>query len=115
VRLQRRAGKRRPHRASQCRASRDGPAFLLPANRIPVAQASDQPLVTGSSGMVGYVEVPPGSVELRGFRAGEAEPFGSAQLGVVPGQLSMASLRPAYLLDANVVGRTIELSSDPAL
>ena len=83
-------------------------AFLLSTSRLPIAQSADQPLVTGSSGMVGFVGVPPGTAQLFAFRAGDTEPFGSAQLGVVPGQVSMASLRPAYILDAGVLPVTPE-------
>jgi hypothetical protein len=68
--------------------------FSLPSSRIPLAVPMAEPLVTGASGQVGFVGVPPGAVQLRAFRPYEAQPFGTTELGTVPGQISVGSIRP---------------------
>jgi hypothetical protein len=87
--------------------------FLLPPSRVPIEQPAQQPLVTGTSGRAGYIGVPPGAVQLRAFRRGEAEPYGTVELGVVPGEVSVASLRPAYFVDANVGAGLTEPEAEP--
>jgi hypothetical protein len=77
--------------------------FLLPSSRIPIAQPAGS-VITIESGLLGYLGVPPGAVQLRAFRRGDTEPFGRAELGIVAGEMSAASLRPAYLNDANLRG-----------
>jgi hypothetical protein len=81
--------------------------YQLPASRIPIAVPPDQPLYTGTSGLVGYWGVPAGAVQARAYRRGDTAPFATAELGSVPGQMSQASIRPPYLNDANVVGTPI--------
>jgi len=78
--------------------------FVLPNSRIPIEVPPDEPLVTGASGMVGFIGVPPGAVQLRAFRRDEAQPFGTTELGAVSGEISVGSLRPAYLRGANLGG-----------
>jgi hypothetical protein len=74
--------------------------FLLPDSRIPIAQS--EPLVTATSGRAGYLDVPPGAVQLRAFRGDDTEPFGSTEIGVAPGQMAVALLRPAFFPDADL-------------
>ena len=83
--------------------------FQLPASRIPIAQPpnGDGSVGTGPSGAVGYLKVPEGAVQVRAFRSDMTE-IGSAQLGVEPGEISVVSIRPPYLNDANVVGVPID-------
>lgn len=78
--------------------------FLLSASRIPIAQAMDQTLYTAASGLVGYLGVPTGAVQAQAYRRGDADPFGTVQLGSLADQISQASIRPAYRLDANLTG-----------
>jgi hypothetical protein len=82
--------------------------YLVPASRIPIRVPTDQPVYTGASGLVGYWGVPAGALQARAYRRGESEPFASAELGSLPGQMSQASLRPRYLKDVNVSAPPIE-------
>jgi hypothetical protein len=77
-------------------------SFLMPPSRIPVAPPAGEPLRTGASGVVGYLGVPPGTVQLRAYRPGEAQPFATSELGAVPGEFSVAALRPGYLSSADL-------------
>lgn len=79
--------------------------FQLPASRIPIAQPLDQDLVTDVTGLAGYLNVPPGAVQLIAYqRTGMQREVGRVELGAVPGELSIGSIRPAYVLDANIKG-----------
>jgi len=85
--------------------------FLLPATRIPIPASPppyDQPVYTETSGAVGYLNVAPGSVNVKAFRGNDTVPFAEGQLGAVGGELSVASIRPSYLTDANITGVAIE-------
>jgi hypothetical protein len=84
---------------------RDGVVpFLVPRSRIPIQVPPDEPLVTGTSEMVGFLGVAPGTVQLRAFRRGETEPFATTEIGAVAGEISVGLLRPAALESANVAG-----------
>jgi hypothetical protein len=81
--------------------------FQLPLARIPFAQPSGQPLYTGSSGLVGFANVPPGAVHIDVYRRGDTTPFGQGDVGVVADQISVGPMRPAFLNDANLSGARI--------
>jgi hypothetical protein len=83
--------------------------FLLPASRIPIPTPPpyDQPFFTGTSGTMGYLNVPPGAVQVRAYVGNSSEPFGTAELGSVGGEITVVSIRPPYLNDANLVGVAI--------
>lgn len=88
---------------SRSGASLDGVVpFQLPPSGILVAQPLDEPLLTGDTGAVGYVNVPAGAMQLLAFRPGDSEPFARAELGVVPGQNSLIALRPVSLTGASL-------------
>lgn len=77
--------------------------FQLPASRIPIAQRPGQDLYTDTSGLAGFLNVPPGSVQLTAYQRGDAaRVIGRVELGAVAGQISVGSIRPAYVLDANL-------------
>jgi len=76
--------------------------FQLPLQRIPIAQDPTQPLYTSSSGLAGYINVPQGTVELRAYRRGDSQPFGTVQLNSVAGEISVGTVNPDYVLDANL-------------
>lgn len=77
--------------------------YQLPASRIPIAQVPGQPLYTAASGGGGFLNVPAGTVQLSAYRR-DGVPIGVFELGSVPGEISVGSIRPAYLRDANIVG-----------
>lgn len=78
--------------------------FQLPNSRIPIAQQPGSPLYTGTSGLAGFLNVPPGTVQLTAYRRDSTDAIGSVQLGSVAGQLSIAPIRPSYVLDADITG-----------
>jgi hypothetical protein len=81
--------------------------FQLPLSRIPFVQPEGQPLYTGSSGIAGYLNVTPGAVHVDVFRRGDTTPFGTGDVGVVAGQITIGPMRPAFLNDANLAGARI--------
>jgi hypothetical protein len=87
--------------------------FQLPASRIPVAQPRDQPLYTGGSGIAGFLNVPPGTVQVRAFRRNDDQQFGAVELGAVAGQLTIGPVRPDYLKGANLEGYTPLVPTTP--
>jgi len=79
--------------------------FLLPASRIPIAQPIGQPLYTTATyGVAGFLNVPPGTVQVLAFRGDDPDPFGEVQLGSVAGQITVGPVRPPYLNSANLAG-----------
>lgn len=75
--------------------------FWLPASRIPVALPAGEQLRSGLTG-VGYVGVPASFVELRAYRPGDDQLIGQLVVGVMEGQLTTGTIRPAYLLGGGV-------------
>jgi len=69
--------------------------FQLPASRIPSVWPPEQPLHTGSSGLAGYLLMPPGPLQVLAFVAGRSEPVAAVALASLPGRLTMARLQPA--------------------
>jgi len=76
--------------------------FQLPPSRIPIVQPPGQALYSASGGAVGYLAVPPGSVQVSAYLGADVEPFGIAQLGAVAGQLTYGVIRPNYFLNASI-------------
>lgn len=77
--------------------------FQLPASRIPLAQVPGEPLFTAPSGGGGFLNVPAGTVSLSAYRRDNVL-IGVFELGSVPGEISVGSIRPAYVRDANIAG-----------
>lgn len=67
---------------------------------MPYAFVDDLPVIdrdsTGSQGLAGFVNVPPGIVVVAGYRAGASEPVGVESLLVRPGWVSNSFLLPAF-------------------
>jgi hypothetical protein len=76
--------------------------FQLPASGIPIMAPPDQPLYTSTSGRIGYFNAALGAVQLRAYRRGDTEPFGSVELGSVAEQFSGSMIRPRYFTDAHI-------------
>lgn len=79
--------------------------FQLPASRIPVQQPANQDLTTDpASGLAGYLSVPGGTVQLTAYRTDipSGDMIGRIEIGSVPGELSVGSIRPPYARDANL-------------
>jgi hypothetical protein len=87
-----------------------GVPFLLPASRIPIPKPIGDPLYTEASGIAGFLNIRAGgpngaiTVEARAYRRNQTQPFAVGELGAVTGQISVASLRPAFLNSANLSG-----------
>lgn len=81
--------------------------FRLPASRIPDPAPRNEPLFTQSGGGAGFLNLPDGFVSITAYREDNVR-IGGVQLGVVPGQLTVGTVRPDY-------ARTADISGVPAL
>lgn len=88
--------------------NREGIPFTLPASRLPIA--SPPPYGTPpttepadpNTGAAGFANVVPGTTEVQGFIGDNPVPFGTAEIGVVGGQITVAVIKPAYFNTAAV-------------
>lgn len=88
--------------------------FQVPASRVPLSQPQDQPLTTSVAGIAGFLNVPPGTVEVIAYRPGTDDRFGSIELGSVAGQLTLGPILPEYRQDASVSRPPDESMADMA-
>lgn len=81
-------------------ASAGGVRLELDRGAIPYAFVDDLPVInrdsTGSQGLAGFVNVPPGIVVVTGYRDGASEPVGVESMLVRPGWVSSSFLLPAF-------------------
>lgn len=72
--------------------------FQLPRSRLPLSGQPPytEPIYTDELGTAGFVNVLPGNVRVEAYRRDDTVPFGTYDIGVLEGQISLTVLRPAY-------------------